>query len=208
MTFLTHVSYSFLTSFSPSHPSQKPPGMKNKLVILLQLVCGKNQHSDMFPEPFGVPLDSRYVPFYYPLRPFNSSYPKRYIHEDWSVITYHVLRALPLTTSNLKDWEIWTAAIVTNTGARDMLIKAVIDSASSGKGASPLRDFYETTDGSPQGFTARPVVGGHCKFPITPLPTSTYGFLVALVCFPADVYDLSAHLNRLRSSTACSVSLL
>lgn len=56
---------------------------------------------------------------------------------------------------------MWTAAIMTQTSARDMFISAVKDAAASGKGSATLRDWYQTTDGSPEGFKARPVVGGH-----------------------------------------------
>ncbi|KAF9019248.1 DUF1793-domain-containing protein [Hymenopellis radicata] len=66
-------------------------------------------------------------------------------------------------TYTKSDWEIWTAAIMTDTATRDLFISAVKDAAASGKGSATLRDWYETTDGSPEGFKARPVVGGHCN---------------------------------------------
>ena len=59
------------------------------------------------------------------------------------------------------DWEIWTAALVTSTSVRDSLISSVRKYAEDGKSSQPLGDWYETTDGSVQGFRARPVVGGH-----------------------------------------------
>lgn len=59
------------------------------------------------------------------------------------------------------DWEIWTAAIVSSTSVRDTFIKSVRNYAADGKSSQPLGDWYETTDGSVEGFRARPVVGGH-----------------------------------------------
>lgn len=59
------------------------------------------------------------------------------------------------------DWEIWTSAIVTDTATRDVLIQAVYDWAGNGQSDAPFGDWYETADGSADGFRARPVVGGH-----------------------------------------------
>ena len=64
-------------------------------------------------------------------------------------------------TRDMTDWEIWTAALVTSTTVRDLLISSVFKYASDGKSSQPLGDWYETTDGSVEGFRARPVVGGH-----------------------------------------------
>ncbi|KAF9019246.1 DUF1793-domain-containing protein [Hymenopellis radicata] len=61
----------------------------------------------------------------------------------------------------VKDWEIWTAAIMTDNEARDIFISAVKSWASDGLSSQPFGDWYETTNGSPNGFRARPVVGGH-----------------------------------------------
>ena len=44
-----------------------------------------------------------------------------------------------------------------------MFISAVKKWASDGLSSQPFGDWYETVDGRPQGFRARPVVGGHCK---------------------------------------------
>lgn len=60
-----------------------------------------------------------------------------------------------------KDWEIWTAALVTSTSVRDQLISAVRKYASDGQSSQPLGDWYETANGAVEGFRARPVVGGH-----------------------------------------------
>jgi hypothetical protein len=59
------------------------------------------------------------------------------------------------------DWEIWTAAIMTDTTARDLFIASVQKWASDGLSSQPLGDWYETKNGDPEGFRARPVVGGH-----------------------------------------------
>ncbi|KAL1706445.1 hypothetical protein EV121DRAFT_278880 [Schizophyllum commune] len=64
-------------------------------------------------------------------------------------------------TYTKSDWEIWTAAIMSDTNTRDMLISAVAQYAANGQNDVPFSDWYETTDGKVAGFRARPVVGGH-----------------------------------------------
>ncbi|KAL1661464.1 hypothetical protein GGF50DRAFT_129457 [Schizophyllum commune] len=64
-------------------------------------------------------------------------------------------------TYTKSDWEIWTAAIMSDTNTRDMLISAVAQYAANGQNDAPFSDWYETTDGKVAGFRARPVVGGH-----------------------------------------------
>ncbi|KAF9476478.1 DUF1793-domain-containing protein [Pholiota conissans] len=64
-------------------------------------------------------------------------------------------------TKSGTDWEIWTAAIMTDTSARDLFISSVKKWASDGLSSQPLGDWYETTNGQPESFRARPVVGGH-----------------------------------------------
>lgn len=59
------------------------------------------------------------------------------------------------------DWQIWTAAMVTDLSVRDLLISSVKKYAADGLNSQPLGDWYETTDGDVEGFRARPVVGGH-----------------------------------------------
>jgi hypothetical protein len=74
---------------------------------------------------------------------------------------------VPLDTRHTytkSDWEIWTAAIATDTTLRDFLISSVKKWASDGLAAQPFGDWYETTNGTPEGFRARPVVGGHRMF--------------------------------------------
>jgi hypothetical protein len=84
----------------------------------------------------------------------------------------------------LIDWEIWTAAIVTNTAVRDIFISAVKNWVSDGQNnrkslgcvrlpspvcrlihtigiIGPFGDLYDTVSGAWVGFSARPVVGGH-----------------------------------------------
>ncbi|KAK7470511.1 hypothetical protein VKT23_001937 [Stygiomarasmius scandens] len=71
---------------------------------------------------------------------------------------------VPLDTRHTytkSDWEIWTGGIMTSTTARDIFVSAVHRWASSGTSTAPFGDWYETTNGAPQGFRARPVVGGH-----------------------------------------------
>jgi hypothetical protein len=59
---------------------------------------------------------------------------------------------------------------MTDTNARDAFISAVKKTAANGLSSQPLGDWYETKDGKPEGFRARPVVGGHlalvCLFPL------------------------------------------
>ena len=59
------------------------------------------------------------------------------------------------------DWQMWTAAIMTDTTARDLFIAAESKWAADGLNSAPLSDWYDTLSGKDQGFTARPVVGGH-----------------------------------------------
>ncbi|KAF9523492.1 DUF1793-domain-containing protein [Crepidotus variabilis] len=71
---------------------------------------------------------------------------------------------VPLDTRHTytkSDWQIWTAGIVTDTSLRDFFITSVKKWVSDGLSSQPFGDWYETTNGSPQGFRARPVVGGH-----------------------------------------------
>ena len=56
---------------------------------------------------------------------------------------------------------MWTAAIMTDTTARDLFIAAESKWAADGLNSAPLSDWYDTLSGKDQGFTARPVVGGH-----------------------------------------------
>ncbi|KAJ3515450.1 hypothetical protein NLJ89_g1756 [Agrocybe chaxingu] len=78
---------------------------------------------------------------------------------------------VPLDTRHTytkSDWEIWTAGIMTDSAGRDLFIGAVKRWASDGLSSQPFGDWYETTDGRPQGFRARPVVGGHLAYPLMP----------------------------------------
>ncbi|KAG6880385.1 hypothetical protein C0992_007796 [Termitomyces sp. T32_za158] len=79
-----------------------------------------------------------------------SSYPRALGHNDGND------EAMPV-----EDWQIWTAAIVTDTTARDLFISSVKKYAADGFSSQPFGDWYETTNGQPEGFRARPVVGGH-----------------------------------------------
>ncbi|KAI5122587.1 hypothetical protein M0805_004803 [Coniferiporia weirii] len=71
---------------------------------------------------------------------------------------------VPLDTRHTytkSDWQLWTASIVTDTETRDLFVTAVQKYAADGLSSAPLGDWYETTNGGPEGFRARPVVGGH-----------------------------------------------
>ncbi|KAF8165232.1 DUF1793-domain-containing protein [Crassisporium funariophilum] len=71
---------------------------------------------------------------------------------------------VPLDTRHTytkSDWQIWTAGIMTDTVARDLFVSSVKKWASDGLSSQPFGDWYETTNGQPEGFRARPVVGGH-----------------------------------------------
>ncbi|KAH8834149.1 hypothetical protein DL96DRAFT_1579578 [Flagelloscypha sp. PMI_526] len=65
---------------------------------------------------------------------------------------------IPLDTRSTKtktDWMIWTSAFMTDTNTRDLFIQVY------GLSKQPLGDFYDSQSGKPEGFKARPVVGGH-----------------------------------------------
>ncbi|KAJ7044468.1 DUF1793-domain-containing protein [Mycena alexandri] len=71
---------------------------------------------------------------------------------------------VPLDTRHTytkSDWQIWTAAIMSDTNARDFFITSVKNAAANGLSSQPLGDWYEARDGTPEAFRARPVVGGH-----------------------------------------------
>ncbi|KAJ7590784.1 hypothetical protein C8J56DRAFT_933888 [Mycena floridula] len=67
---------------------------------------------------------------------------------------------VPLDTRHTYS-KIYTAAIATDTAGRDIFISGVKKYAADGLGSSAFGDWYETTNGVPNGFRARPVVGGH-----------------------------------------------
>ncbi|KAF7790090.1 hypothetical protein EIP86_001040 [Pleurotus ostreatoroseus] len=83
---------------------------------------------------------------------------------------------VPLDTRHTytkSDWEIWTAGLVSSTTVRDLFVSSVFKYASDGMSSQPLGDWYETTDGSVEGFRARPVVGGHLALLVLPGATAT-----------------------------------
>ncbi|THV08425.1 DUF1793-domain-containing protein [Dendrothele bispora CBS 962.96] len=111
---------------------------------------------------------------------------------------------VPLDTRHTytkSDWEIWTAAFVDDRSVRDMLIGSVKKFASNGTSKQPLGDWYETTNGTAEGFKARPVVGGHRTLPLQRLE---------LTLAVAILRRHRARLLRLRcySSYSCLSSLL
>jgi len=58
------------------------------------------------------------------------------------------------------DWEIWTAAWLSDRPVRDALINGVYNFANTTSGRVPFSDWYNVGNGSLWGFMARPVVGG------------------------------------------------
>lgn len=64
-------------------------------------------------------------------------------------------------TYTKSDWQMWTAAFMTNITTRDMFIDSVYKYAADGTNNVPLSDWYDTLSGVSDGFKARPVVGGH-----------------------------------------------
>lgn len=59
------------------------------------------------------------------------------------------------------DWQMLTAAVVTNTTLRDYMITSVRKHAAAGVNSAPMSDWYDDTSGVDQGFANRPVVGAH-----------------------------------------------
>ncbi|KAJ6515169.1 DUF1793-domain-containing protein [Mycena vitilis] len=71
---------------------------------------------------------------------------------------------VPLDTRHTytkSDWQIWTAAVMTDANARDFFISSVKNTAANGLSSQPFGDWYDAHDGTPETFRARPVVGGH-----------------------------------------------
>ncbi|KAF5388418.1 hypothetical protein D9615_000518 [Tricholomella constricta] len=76
------------------------------------------------------------------------------------------------------DWEIYTAAIMTDTAARDLFIGSVKKYAAAGTSNQPFGDWYETIDGRAEGFRARPVAGGHLDMLLRRIRVCRTAFLV------------------------------
>ncbi|KAI0375561.1 DUF1793-domain-containing protein [Pilatotrama ljubarskyi] len=64
-------------------------------------------------------------------------------------------------TYSKSDWQLLTAALVTDNSVRDSFISSVRKYAADGNNSRPFADLYETLDGSALDTRARPVVGGH-----------------------------------------------
>lgn len=79
----------------------------------------------------------------------------------------------------LTDWEVWTAAIMTNTSVRDLFLDAVYKFSADGLNNEAYDDWYDTTTGKVECgagadcFRARPVVGGHLA--LLALPSGVSG---------------------------------
>jgi hypothetical protein len=65
------------------------------------------------------------------------------------------------TTWTKSDWQILTAATVTDTSVRNHIVDLVYSYASNGLNNVPFSDWYDASTGKTDGFLARPVVGGH-----------------------------------------------
>ncbi|KAI0327102.1 DUF1793-domain-containing protein [Cubamyces sp. BRFM 1775] len=59
------------------------------------------------------------------------------------------------------DWQMWTAALVSDNAVRDTLVTSVLKYAGDGLSAQPLADLYDSVNGTALNTRARPVVGGH-----------------------------------------------
>ncbi|KAJ7260577.1 hypothetical protein C8J57DRAFT_1471634 [Mycena rebaudengoi] len=71
---------------------------------------------------------------------------------------------VPLDTRHTytkSDWEMWTAAILTDTTLRDTFISRLKNYLTDSFNNMPFSDWYDTVSGRSVGFRARPVAGGH-----------------------------------------------
>ncbi|EIW82090.1 DUF1793-domain-containing protein [Coniophora puteana RWD-64-598 SS2] len=71
---------------------------------------------------------------------------------------------VPLDTRHTytkSDWQMWTAAFMTDDSVRDSFIDSVYAFIGDGENNMPFSDWYDTLTGVSDGFRARPVVGGH-----------------------------------------------
>lgn len=87
--------------------------------------------------------------------------PLSHTYTKTGITFFRLKEATTLFNFSVADWENWTAALVTDALVRDMLVRAVCNYAADGLSSVPLGDWYETANGGPDGFRARPVVGGH-----------------------------------------------
>jgi hypothetical protein len=58
------------------------------------------------------------------------------------------------------DWELWTAAGVSDPALRQALVDGVYHFADATPSRVPMTDWYDTVTGTQNGFQARPVIGG------------------------------------------------
>ena len=110
-------------------------------------LCSLADHTP-FPATYGIPLDTR-----------SASSSNHCANLTFSIYSH---------TYTKSDWEIWTAAVVTDEEVRNALIESVVAYASNGLNGAPLNDWYETLEGAVSGFRARPVVGGHLALLVVP----------------------------------------
>jgi hypothetical protein len=77
-----------------------------------------------------------------------------------------------------------------------MFIDSVYKYAADGESNQPLGDWYETLDGTVEGFRARPVVGGHLSFVSLPRITPLVDLLIrSKACF-VDYRRIAHHANH------------
>ena len=58
------------------------------------------------------------------------------------------------------DWELWTAAGVSDPALRQALVDTLYRFADRTPSRVPFTDWYDTQSGTQNGFQARPVMGG------------------------------------------------
>jgi len=79
------------------------------------------------------------------------------------------------STDAKTDWQIWTAATLTNETVRSKMIGRVKDFASSRINDGPFPDRYNYQTGQTVDFEDRPVVGGHFALLLVPNVVATNG---------------------------------
>jgi hypothetical protein len=72
------------------------------------------------------------------------------------------------------DWELWTAAWLTDQpNIRTTLVEGVFSYANASPQRVPFSDWYVVADGTQRGFAARPVIGGAFALMLPPAASTT-----------------------------------